>query len=180
VLRTKAAKKLFTPFLFQRKSRCSPVRLEDGLIGPLALSFDTEVSADLFERRYDILPKKLSIRSDGQVPISSSGGSYPVIRRHRDQEFARSRYCFYRGLRKVALYSQGVHELRGRSTPRGRSLHRRATLRGCAASGPLSRQSISGPRRRHRSRGAPKADHCGGGAPFLVATSPTARPDVAF
>ena len=71
---------------------------EDGLIGPLALSFDTEMSTDLFERRYDILPKKLSIRSDGQVPISSSGGSYPVIRRHRDQEFARSRYSFYRGL----------------------------------------------------------------------------------
>ena len=31
---------------------------EDGLIGPLALSFYTEMSTDLFERSYDILPKK--------------------------------------------------------------------------------------------------------------------------
>jgi hypothetical protein len=29
------------------------------------------MSTDLFERKYDILPKK-TIRSDGQVPISST------------------------------------------------------------------------------------------------------------
>jgi hypothetical protein len=39
-----------------RLSRQSWRGAQDGLIGPLALSFDTEMSADLFEQLGDILP----------------------------------------------------------------------------------------------------------------------------
>ena len=57
----------------------------------------------------------------------------------------------------------------------GRTSHRRLALRGCAAARPSGRQCLSGPGRRHRSRGAQTPDPRRCGAPVGGAAAPTTK-----